>query len=391
MLEFSDTTMLFWLCATGLTLLAVLAAIWPLLKPQAGDDVAESSTYEGTQRVLIDQLDEIKRDRARGLLSEAEEENARGEVARRLLALDREEKAARAAKPRRETRAYPWAAIVLIPLAAVGLYTFTGAPGQPDQPITARPAEAKDGEDMAVLVSRVEAHLEKNPEDGKGWQTIAPVYQRLGRLDDAENAYEKALEIGTADKSLLGRLQNGLGQIMAMKSGGAISDKALDLFRLGQINDPTDPTGFFFEALALSQAAQRDEAIIAWETLIQRFGADNPPWLEIATRTLNLLKQDPPAAQSGTQPGPTADDVNAAENLSAAERTEMIETMVAGLAVKLDENPDNLPGWRRLIRSYMVLGEKNKAAEALAKARAIFKGSPEAVAALNATAREHGL
>jgi cytochrome c-type biogenesis protein CcmH len=47
----------------------------------------------------------------------------------------------------------------------------------------------------------------------------------------------------------------------------------------------------------------------------------------------------------------------------------MIRTMVAGLAEKLRENPSDLQGWRRLIRSYTVLGENGKAREAIATAR----------------------
>ena len=35
---------------------------------------------------------------------------------------------------------------------------------------------------IASLVSQVEAHLASNPNDGAGWEVLAPVYLRIGRL-----------------------------------------------------------------------------------------------------------------------------------------------------------------------------------------------------------------
>ena len=42
----------------------------------------------------------------------------------------------------------------------------------------------------------------------------------------------------------------------------------------------------------------------------------------------------------------------------------MIRDMVAGLAARLEDRPDDLEGWRMLGRSYRVLGELAKAADA---------------------------
>ena len=45
------------------------------------------------------------------------------------------------------------------------------------------------------LVGRVEAHLEQNPEDGRGWEVLGPVYMRLGRYDDAVKARKNVLRL----------------------------------------------------------------------------------------------------------------------------------------------------------------------------------------------------
>jgi cytochrome c-type biogenesis protein CcmH len=47
--------------------------------------------------------------------------------------------------------------------------------------------------------------------------------------------------------------------------------------------------------------------------------------------------------------------------------------MVEGLAERLKDEPDDADGWRRLARAYEVLGESEKAKDALAQAEAAEK------------------
>lgn len=423
-MELANTPLFFWIFAGGLTIAAVAAALWPLMRGDGRSDPPDVSENEGTRQVLIAQLEEIGRDRDRGLLNEEEETGARAEVARRLLALDRENLPAsslRSSSGQRERShaVYPWAMIVLIPLASVGFYSLSGVPGLPDRPILARFDEeqvrlageeepdaglAERQKEADKLVTQVEAHLAKNPDDGRGWQVIAPVYLSRGELGKAENAFRRALAIGSEDKSVIGSLQNGLGQVLAVQNEGLVNEEALGLFQEAQKNDPNDPTGFFFAALALSQANRRNEAIFAWEEVIARFAKDNPPWLEMAQRTLAVLqseaaverKPDAENPDTGRNPpsaprGPSTEQAEAAAGLSAQERGALIENMVAGLAARLEENPQDLTGWRQLIRSYMVLGRTSEARGALQKARATFGNDAEARAALDATAAEHNL
>lgn len=57
--------------------------------------------------------------------------------------------------------------------------------------------------------------------------------------------------------------------------------------------------------------------------------------------------------------------------------------MVDGLAAKLQSHPDDPAGWARLIRSYGVLGDKDRQAAALAKAQALFKDRPADLRLIN--------
>jgi len=65
-------------------------------------------------------------------------------------------------------------------------------------------------------------------------------------------------------------------------------------------------------------------------------------------------------------PGPSAADVDAAGQMSPENRDKMIRGMVAGLAARLEKNPDDVAGWQRLANAYRVLGDDKKAAEAAA-------------------------
>ena len=367
-----------------MTVAGILSAIWPLVreKPRPEDVAATDDNHEGTRHVLIDQLDEIERDRERGLLNDEEAKGARAELGRRLLTLEQsmvqEDEAAM-----KSGRLYPWISIILIPVLAVGAYQYLGSPNLPDQPISARLSQPPESQDINLLVAQIEKHLETNANDIKGWQTLAPVYQRMNRLDDAENAFRKWLALAGDDKTSQGQALLGLGQVLTTKNGGGVNGEAFEVFEQASQNMPNDATAFFFLAVGLTQQDKTQEAISAWTNLIDRFGSDNPPWLATAKNALASLKVQ------GQKP--TAEQVDAAKQLSSTERNELIEGMVSGLADRLSENPDDLTGWNRLIQSYMVLGRKEQANDALNRALAHFSGNETATDSLKETAKAQGL
>ncbi|MEP1443652.1 MAG: c-type cytochrome biogenesis protein CcmI [Hyphomicrobiales bacterium] len=390
-------SLFFWIIAGILTIAAILSAIWPLVreKPRHDDEgSAADNDREGTRRVLIDQLDEIERDRERGLMNDEEAKGARAELGRRLLAL--EQSIAESAEPATKTgRVYPWISIVLIPVLAVGAYHYLGNPGLPDQPIAARLAEPPENQDIALIVSRIEKHLETNANDLNGWRTLAPVYQRMNRLDDAEKAYRKWLELVGDDKASKGEAQLGLGQILTAKNEGQVNGEAFAVFEQAAKNVPNDATAFFFLAVGLTQQNKTSEGISAWTSLIDRFGDNNPRWLPMANNALASLKAQEQAAAGGeNQPnitGPTDEQIEGANQLSTSERNEFIESMVSRLADRLNENPDDVTGWGHLIQSYMVLGRKDQANEALNRALGHFSDNETAIKTLKETAEAQGL
>ncbi|WP_434051622.1 MAG: c-type cytochrome biogenesis protein CcmI [Roseibium sp.] len=143
-------------------------------------------------------------------------------------------------------------------------------------------------------------------------------------------------------------------------------------------DDPSDYKGW--QELAQIRAALGDarKARAAVDAARDRFSA--APFI--------LSKLDATAADLGLDlipgteavNGPSQEDITAVQSLSADEQAELIEGMVAGLAAKLDDNPDNPDGWVMLVRSYSHLGETGKAADALARASAHYSDNPDVLA-----------
>ena len=111
---------------------------------------------------------------------------------------------------------------------------------------------------------------------------------------------------------------------------------------------------------------------------------DNAPWLPAARSQLAAVQErlgiepKPPS----DAPGPSREDIEAAGQMTEQDRQAMIETMVAGLAERLTQSPDDFDGWMRLIRSYSVLGDTDKARDAIEQARAQFSADQNRLQAL---------
>ncbi|MEW5421375.1 c-type cytochrome biogenesis protein CcmI [Amorphus sp. 3PC139-8] len=376
--------MVFWVLSVLLTAVAVFAVLWPMSR-RNGHDGAESDPDVAVYR---DQLVELDRDVDRGVIGAGEAEAARTEVARRLL---RASRAAReATTPSRiRRRAVVIVALVAVPLVAAIIYARLGDPSYPDQPRAARlSASSDDAQGLPALVAKVEDHLAQDPDDARGWAVLGPVYLRLGRPNDAVAAYENAIRLGTATAELYA----GLGEAVTQLNGGVVTDAAAAAFEQARALDPDAVKPRFFLALGLSQAGRTQEATEAWRALIASAdGAE--PWLPIARQQLAMLtgEEAQPAAPGPSAPGPSAAEVEAAAEMSDADRRAMVEGMVSRLATRLAEEGGSVDEWIRLMRAYQVIGQTDEAAQAARSAKAAYSDQPEAQARIEATERQLGL
>jgi len=368
--------MLFWILVAFLTAAVAAILLLPLLRRPgaAADDTGHDV------EVYRDQLEELKRDEATGLIAAGEAELARAEVARRLITATKAEKSRRDAPARRNRLAQAFI-IVVLPAIGLCLYLATGQPGLPAQPLAERLAHP--GSDISILVAKAENHLAANPDDGEGWDLLAPIYYRSGRMEDSANAFQQAIRLlgPTTD-----RLDGYAEALIALSNGIVTTDARARLEESLKLK-PDNPRARYYLALALEQEGKRPEARAAFEALVKDSPKD-AAWLPLVETHIAALDGKAGTQTDGAPGNPTADDVAAAEDMSAGDRQQMIAGMVEGLAAKLEENPDNFEGWMRVIRSYVVLNQKPKAQAALRTALKTFPADSENGKQLLALARD---
>lgn len=358
--------MMLWLVLSLMTAAAILAVLWPLSRRErlpGGSDIA----------VYRDQLDEIERDCAAGLIGDREAETARIEVSRRLIAAaDAEAPTAPVASPWRR-RAVALVALILLPLGTAALYLVLGSPQLPSQPQAARRDLPSEHRSITELVGRVEAHLDQNPDDGRGWEVLGPVYMRLGRYDDAVKARKNVLRLLGPNVTR----EADLGEALTGAANGVVTAEAKEAFDRAVALNPTDFRARYFLGLAAEQDGRPKDAAEIWRKLLAGAPAD-AGWTGFIRES--LARVDPPAAaavQPGPpQSGPSAGDIAAANEMPPEQRDAMIRGMVARLAERLKQDGSDVDGWLRLLRAYMVLGDKDQARAAAGDARRALASDP---------------
>ncbi|MER8643536.1 c-type cytochrome biogenesis protein CcmI [Mesorhizobium sp. M1252] len=380
--------MLFWVIAALLTLGASLAVLLPLTSGGKGAPTSSDHDLE----VYRDQLAELERDAARGLIQPAEAEEARTEIARRILRLGDvgqanvgQADALGARQPSRAARLMATSAVLVVPLLSWGLYSQLGSPDLPSQPLAERLAKNPADSSVDELVARAEAHLAANPGDGRGWDVLAPIYLRLQRFPDAVTAYRNAIRL---DGDTAAR-EAGLGEAIANAAGGIVSADAQSAFEQALKLDPGNAKASFYLAMALAQESRIPEATTAWQKMLDTLPQDSP-WRGAVQRALAEAANRSVASGEPAK-GPDAAAVDAASSMAPQDRQAMIETMVAGLDEKLRQNPRDEEGWMRLIRSYVVLGKADQARDALHRGIAVFGADSEEAKKFAAFAASLGL
>ena len=361
---------LFWLLAGFLTLAAAVVLAVPLFDTRKfkSEDAYALAVYR-------DQLSELSRDEQRGLLNAEQAKAAQVEISRRILALDEGKKFLPAHPPGHRLTL---AMAVILPLAGFALYLHLGAPHLPSQSAMARLEAERQRTSPEALA--LEAKVAAAPSDPQLWIDLARAYAALDRSKDAVDGFAKAMALGRAEPDVL--RQYAHAAILAQD--GTVAVDAQNALRRVLAVDPTDATARFFLALAKAQNDDVEGALTDWLAL-ERDLPEAAPLRATLTQNIDKaarqLGKDPAtlrsgvaagAAPSGTaQNGPGADDMAAAAQLSPEERDAFIRSMVARLAEKMKENPEDLEGWMRLANAYRVLEERDAARDAFAAAAAL--------------------
>lgn len=390
---------MFWAVVSGLTAVALIALLRPLLSKRREAALA-AADYD--VEVYKSQLQEVERDAARGQLSPEEAEAARAEIGRRLLEADRRRTAAEQGIAGAEgggalARLAPYAVAIVLPAAAFGLYLQLGAPGAPDVPLASRTAErervaqmqAQGGGDarnqsLADAAAGLARRLAENPDDLAGWTLLGRTQMARGEFQAAADAFQTALDQAPPEDRP--GLKSELGEALTMAAEGVVTERAQDLFRQAKELDPDDLRAEYYLAEADLQAGRAERAMERWIAMAEAVPTDAPYLPAINQRARAAAQQldvdiedrlpTPQAPQRAAEAGPTREQVDAAQAMSPEERQAMIEGMVEGLAARLDEQPMDLDGWDRLIRSYVALDRRDDAQAALDRALTLFERAP---------------
>lgn len=379
--------MAFWILVAVLSAAVTFAVARPLLRAQS----VTSNGADGDLAVYKDQFKEIDADYARGLISSGEAEAAKTEVARRLLRVAEAQPVSRAAiapaAPGLGQRLF-YIVSAAIPLASLGLYLLLGAPGMTDHPYGQRLSTPVDTADANDLVAKVEERLREHPEDGKGWDVIAPVYMSSGRFDEAAEAYANANKILG---ETVPRLE-GFAMARIRASKGLVRDEARSALQRATVLDPRRQEPRIWLGLAKEQDGNIAGAVADYRALIAA-APEGANWKKaLEERAAALEGKTAGGAPGGPATGtPSHPDAAAVAGMAPEEREKMIAAMVEGLANRLKADGKDLTGWLKLIRAYKVMGRDGDARTALAGAKSQFPGDAKALADLDQLAKDAGL
>lgn len=297
--------------------LLVLVTLLLLLRPwrrRPADVVA--STREINAGIYRDQLAELDRDRAAGTLAEADHAQARGELQRRLLD-DAGVLETTAAAPA-SARATTLVIALAVPLLAAAMYVLLGQPAALDP--AARQASTQP--DVEKMVATLAARLEAKPDDPKGWAVLGRSYRVMGRMPDAQKAFERIGSELDRDPVLLAEYAD----VLAANNNGKLEGKPMEAVARALKLDPDNPMALALSATAAFNRKDINSAVLQWERLLKQL----PPESEDAKWVQDQLAQIRTAVASDTTARADGTQVIAAPASVSAPAAAATATAAAG-------------------------------------------------------------
>jgi cytochrome c-type biogenesis protein CcmH len=276
------------------------------------------------------------------------------------------------------------------------------------------------------MIQRLVARLQKNPKDTEGWRTLGWSYFSMDHFTEAAVAYGRAIELNPKVASY----HSARAEALVKGENGVMTEDAKTDVAEALKLDPKDPRARYLDGLAKQQAGDKAGALKEWTEVLasvepsDAWGADLKQRIDDLTHssdgtapeqsaasTAKIDSESPkptetaPAAKAGDPPakvsetpivspedkGPRPDDIRRAEAMAPSDRAAMIRNMVDSLASRLEASPHDADGWIKLIRSRTVLGETDKANQALERALKVFENEASERERISAAAQQLGL
>ena len=407
--------MTFWIIAGALA--AGVGALLTLAILGGRRSVRRSSSAESDIRVYRDQLAEVDRDLARGVLTEGEAKQVKIEVSRRLLEADRKATEATGATgedatPRSMTMGAAVATLAIVVAGTVALYLQIGAPGYPDLPLAQRIAAAEEARanrpsqavaeaglegrippainadpDYLALLERLRGAVTERPDDLQGQILLARNEAAIGNFTAARTAQERVIAIKGPGATATDYAD--LADLLILAAGGYVSPEAEVALLEALRRDTSNGTALYYSGLLYAQTGRPDRAFLIWRQLLEQ-STGHEPWVApIRAQLPGIADLAGVRYELPPEPvlrGPTQEDIEAAQDMAPEDRAAMIEGMVAGLSARLADEGGPVEDWARLITALGVLGRTDEARAIAEEAESSFASEPGA-AALIAEAR----
>ena len=364
--------MTIWIIIIALSVCASVIMVWPLMTRRR---ISEQNSEAYDIAVYKDQLSELELELERNLISEVEAEHTRYEIHKRILAAS-EGTHAKSTSSSKLPGLVVWVLVILIPISGVALYLEFGSPRIEDYPLAERTdiqpvqmsgdSNQSDMPNMDEVLDRLQERLEQTPDDVKGWSLLARAMMSSQRYDEATNAYKKKYD-------LTGQINDkaDYAEALLMIGDGTITPEIMEIFQEVLQANPLDARSRFYIGMADIQNNNVTSALQIWTDLLY-ISADDAPWVEAVKAQIDISAGEAGidlgalvasqeirdlAKQASIEPAQS----DHARQKALEEQDEMIRSMVEGLASRLRDDPNDPEGWKRLIQSYTVLGEDEKA------------------------------
>ena len=393
--------MTFWFISAGLSIAVAVLFVLALRAPGRGS-TEPAAAYD--LKVYRDQLREVEKDLARGVVEEADADRVRAEISRRILSADaalKEDVIEEDAKKGAPLTVGILLAVTLV-AGSLWMYSNLGAPGYGDLALEDRIAMAEQARqnrpnqqqaedslppyvapadispDYAALVERLRETVKTRPNDMQGHILLAQNEANLGNYSAAARAQGKVLELRGADAVAQDYIN--YADMLVVAAGGYVSPEAEAVLSQALSLDPTNGTARYYMGLMLAQTGRPDTGFRVWDQLL-REGPEDAAWIQPILAQIEDLSRRAgvnyqlPEIGAGREPlrGPSSEDIDAAGELSPSERMDMIQSMVDGLSERLATEGGPAGEWAQLITALGVLGRTGQA-------RAVYENAVEVFA-----------
>lgn len=248
------------------------------------------------------------------------------------------------------------AAALAILVVGGGSYFLLGRPH-----LAQREASGLNTREVNGLIPFLIQRVRQYPNDARAWRFLGQAYMSANDPRNAAKALARVIELtGFGDPAL----DAAYGEALVLANNGTVTEEAERAFTAALGADPHNGPARFYLGLARAARNDRDGAIKLWQSLLDDTPPTAPLHQMLVDRIAMLTSQ---AAGPGGAPNPRA--------------------MVAMLAARLKADPNDALGWVRLMRAYTVLGETDKAKEALTSARKAFHDNKDAQTAFTTAAK----